>query len=80
MSKVFDYIAHGGNDVARAEAETEYTAAMLGSVIDENEELRAEIKRLRHGVREISRFLDERRHGDASFVCAALLIDEQSTK
>lgn len=40
----------------------------------------AEIERLRHGVREISRFLDENRPGDASFVCAALLADEQSTE
>ena len=39
--------------------------------------LRAEIERLRHGIREISRFLDENRPGDASFVCAALLVDEQ---
>lgn len=41
-----------------------------------------EIKRLTSGIREISRFLDENRPGDASFVCAALLCsaDGQSQK
>jgi hypothetical protein len=40
--------------------------------------LRREIERLMHGIREISRFLDANRMGDASFVCAALLVgDEQ---
>ena len=57
---------------------------MIADLNNENDNLHimvqrqhAEIERLRHGIREISRFLDENRPGDASFVCAALLVDEQ---
>lgn len=41
MSKAFDYIANGGGDVARAEAEAEYTAGLLGAAMEEIERLRA---------------------------------------
>ena len=57
------------------------TQQMIACLRDRGDKLcsdaAAEIERLTHGVREISRFLGENRPGDASFVCAALLADEQ---
>ncbi len=40
MSKMFDYIAHGGAKVAELEASLEHTAGYLGAVLEENERLR----------------------------------------
>ena len=49
---------------------------------DANHNLRAEIDRLRAGIKEIDRFLIENRIGDALFVCDALLagVDEQTAQ
>lgn len=47
MSDFFDYVKNGGDEAARARAEAEYTAGHLGIALDELDELRAEIEKLR---------------------------------
>lgn len=46
MDKVAKFIFHGGTELERAQAETEYTASVLGSVLAEAEELRAAMLKL----------------------------------
>lgn len=46
LEKVFEYIMRGGTELEKAQAETEYTASVLGGVLKENAELRAEVEQL----------------------------------
>lgn len=48
MSKTMDYIANGGDDLDREKAAHEYTQGILGSVLDENDTLRALLTRYRN--------------------------------
>ena len=46
MDKVAKFIFHGGTELERAQAETEYTAGVLGTVLEENDLLRRIIYKL----------------------------------
>jgi len=46
QSKIFDYMLHGGDELALAKAQLEHMGGYLGLEIEENARLRAEIERL----------------------------------
>jgi hypothetical protein len=56
MSKTFDYIVNGGDDLALANATINHMSGYLGFEIDENE-------RLRNAMKEACDLLAERKYG-----------------